>query len=395
MEGTTRMKKKILILGGGFAGVQAAIELQKKEKYEVTLVSERDYFFLYPTSIWIPTRATTFEKTRVPLADIQKKYPFRLIIDTVQEIRSSSNTVRCAHRTLTYDYVIVAVGAEKVLLPGQEHTLSICGKPEMSLAIRDEIDRVTQKGSGKIAIGFSGNPKDTSAVRGGPAFELIFNIHTLLEKKGIRKNFELTLFAPMEHPGIRMGKKALTMIDDMFSRYGIKKRYGKKIKSFYEGGIVFADDSVLESDFTMFIPGTSGHHILAQSDLPLNDAGFVRIDDHMLVEGTTNVYAVGDSAALQGPDWMTKQGHTAEVMARHAVYNIDMAETGNESRKGYRSHLAILCILDTGNGAAFVYRDERRNIVIPMPIVGHWLKQGWGWYAKLTKLGKVPRVPGL
>ena len=38
--------KKVLILGGGFAGIQTAIELQKKNKFEVTLISERDYLYI-------------------------------------------------------------------------------------------------------------------------------------------------------------------------------------------------------------------------------------------------------------------------------------------------------------------------------------------------------------
>lgn len=35
--------KQVLILGGGFAGIQAAIELQKSMKFKVTLVSDRDF----------------------------------------------------------------------------------------------------------------------------------------------------------------------------------------------------------------------------------------------------------------------------------------------------------------------------------------------------------------
>ncbi len=49
-------------------------------------------------------------------------------------------------------------------------------------------------------MGFGGNPKDPSNVRGGPAFEVLFNVHNELKKKGIRDNFELTFFAPMEKP---------------------------------------------------------------------------------------------------------------------------------------------------------------------------------------------------
>jgi sulfide:quinone oxidoreductase len=387
--------KHVVILGGGFAGVQAAIELKKQKQFTVTLVSDREYLFLYPISIWIPTRALTFEQAKVDLRTVREAHGFELIVDSVQEIRSAENTVVCSGRRLTYDYLIAAVGAGKVSHQGLEHTFSICGSPEVSLALRDRLDSLIQKGRGKIAVGFGGNPKDVSAVRGGPAFELLFNIHQMLKKKGLRESFELTFFAPMEEPGARMGKAALVLVDKMFRSQTIRKRYGKKIKSFVERGVVFEDDSLLESDLTVFIPGTAGHPLLQKSDLPLNEAGFIRIDDHGLVEGTNNVYAAGDAAALEGPAWRAKQGHTAELMATNAVFNIVQSEKHAAERRGYQEHLSILCIMDTGDGAAFVYRNKTRNMVIPLPFIGHWLKRGWGAYAKLTKTGAIPRIPGL
>ena len=54
----------------------------------------------------------------------------------------------------------------------------------------------------------------------------------------------------------------------------------------------------------------------------------------------------------------------------------------------------MACLLDTGDGAAMVYRGRKRNVVIPLPIVGHWMKRAWGSYARLTKLGRIPRLPG-
>ena len=74
--------KKVIILGGGFAGVQTAIELQKTKNFEVILISDRDYLYLYPISIWVPVQMIEFYKAKVPLVDIQKKYPFKLIIDS-------------------------------------------------------------------------------------------------------------------------------------------------------------------------------------------------------------------------------------------------------------------------------------------------------------------------
>jgi len=392
--------KKVLILGGGFAGVDAAIYLKKMD-YDVTLVSNREYFYIFPTSIWIPTHESEFKDVCVDLKQLQDAHGFNLLIDGVTEISAKENRVTLESGKVldSYDYLIVAMGAAKMKHKGLENTLSICGEPEQSLKIRDALDALIEKGSGKITMGFGGNPKDTSAVRGGPGFELLFNVHNMLKKKGIRDNFELTFFAPMAEPGKRMGPKALKMMDMMFNKLGIKQHFGKKIKSFEKDSIVFEDDSKLESDFTMFIPAGAGHEVIVNSDLPLNPAGFIKTDDFSNVlneDGSmTNIYAIGDIASLEGYDWRAKQGHVAEVMAKNVAHNIGERDKNSSDFKGYDEHLNILCVMDTGDGAAFVYRDEKRAFMIPMPIIGHWLKKGWGSYCRYSKLGKIPRLPGM
>jgi sulfide:quinone oxidoreductase len=82
-------------------------------------------------------------------------------------------------------------------------------------------------------------------------------------------------------------------------------------------------------------------------------------------------------------------------MAHNAAHNIIASEAGKPEREGYQAHLSILCVMDTGNGAAFVYRGRKRQLMLPLPIVGHWMKKAWGKYARLSKLGRVPHVPGM
>lgn len=387
--------KKVLVLGGGFAGVEAAIALQKSGVCDVTLVSDRDYMYVYPISIWIPTHGISPENVKLSLWDIQRKHGFNVIIDSVQKISSKDNTVFCSKEILHYDYALIALGAHKVSHTGIEHTYSICGKPEVSIEIRNALDAIVEKKKGSIAIGFGGNPKDMSAVRGGPAFEFAFNVHTYLKSKKIRSQVDIHMFAPMKEPGARMGKRALAMMDIMLTKAGIAKHFGKKIVQFEPSQVVFEDQSVLTSDLIMFIPASSGHAALRESDVPLNDAGFVKIDDTCNVLGTQNLYAIGDSAAIQGYEWIAKQGHLAELMGKHAAYNIIQSIQGSTKRKGYHAHLNILCVMDTGNGAAFVFRNHTRAFVIPMPIIGHWLKKSWGVYTKKSKLGEIPRLPGM
>jgi sulfide:quinone oxidoreductase len=388
--------KKVLVLGGGFAGVETAIYL-RKQGISTTLVSDRDYFYIYPTSIWIPTGDATKAEVSVPLDQLATKHGFELIIDPVTHLDSKERAVTLASgRVLNeFDYIVVAMGQDKIQLKGIENTLSICGKPEEAEELKVRLDALIEKGEGKIAMGFGGNPKDSSAVRGGPAFEVLFNVHNHLKKKGIREKFELTFFAPMEKPGQKMGERALVMMDKMFKMTNINKKVGSKIVSFETDGITFEDGYKLDSDLTMFISAGKGHAIIEKSGLPLSEAGFVQTNEYNEIEGFEGIYAIGDSASLMGPAWRAKQGHVAEVMAKNVAYNIFQDMQGIRSKRSYKEHLNILCVMDTGDGAAFVYRNDNGGKLIPQPIIGHWMKKGWGWYCRNSKLGKIPRIPGM
>ncbi len=376
----------VLVLGGGFAGLEATVRLRKRG-YDVTLVSDRDYLFIYPISIWIPTGAATFESVCFSLKKLESVHGFKLVVAPVKGISASAQRVFLeGHEPLAYDYLVVAIGADKVQHPGQEHFVSICGPPEESQRLQQQLNDLVARGSGSIAVGFGGNPKDPTGVRGGPAFEVLFNIDYFLRKHKVRDKFQLTFFAPMPKPGIRLGEKALGMIDVMLGRYDIEKRVGKKIVGFEPDGVLLEGGEKIDSDLTTFIPACTGKRLLSESDLPLTEAGFIEIDDHCQVVGFENVYAVGDVARIEGPQWRAKQGHLAHVMARCAAANIDAHRRNIEQRKSYRDHMVIMCVMDTGNGAAFVHRNDRRGLIIPMPVVGHWLKKAWAWYFKRSNL---------
>ena len=388
--------KNFIVLGGGFAGVEAAIKL-RKYGYKVTLVSDRDYLFVYPISIWVPTKGISFNDAKIPLSELQKKHGFDVIVDAVTKIDVENNKVILLKETLTYDYLFIAMGMHKVKTKGLEFAHSICGHPEEAVTIREELEKLTQRGHGKIAIGFGANPIDptATAVRGGPAFELLFNFSHYLKKKGLRDKFEITFFAPMKEPGKRMGEKAMGKMDMFFKHYQIEKQVGKKIKEFEENAVVFSDGQKLESDLIIYISGGDGHKVIKESKLPLNAAGFIKINELCRVEGHRNIYAIGDIAEITGHDWAAKQGHIAEVMADVSTYNVHNELIGKGKRKSYWEKLHIVCVMDSGDGAAFVVRNHKRDFILPLPIIGHWMKKAWGFYYKNSKLKRMPRIPGM
>ena len=389
------MPKHALVLGGGFAGLEAAIQL-RKSALEVTLVSDRPYLWMYPTSIWVVTGERKFEEVCLDLADLAGRHGFRFVQGRVESVSGARRSALVEGREIAADHLLLAMGGEPLRPPGVEHTFGLSGAPEGSVRLKEALEAILARGAGRIAMGFGGNPKDPSAVRGGPVFEVMFNVLHLLDRRGLRDRFELSFFAPMASPGERMGKKAVAAIQGMFRSRGVAMRFGKKIASFDPGGtVVFEDGSRLESDLTVFLPAHGGHPVLRASDLPRNDAGFVRIDAGCAVPGVPGVWAVGDSAALEGPEWRAKQGHLAEVMARVAAANVAAEVEGRSERESYLPHVAITCLMDMGNGAAYVHRDASGEQMVPLPVVGHWMKKGWGAYYALSKRRMLPRLPGM
>ena len=389
------MPTHALVLGGGFAGLEAAIQL-RKSGLEVTLVSDRPYLWMYPTSIWVVTGERKFEEVCLDLADLAGRHGFRFVQGRVESVSGARRSALVEGREIAADHLLLAMGGEPLRPPGVEHTFGLSGAPEGSVRLKEALEALLARGAGRIAMGFGGNPKDPSAVRGGPVFEVMFNVLHLLDRRGLRDRFELSFFAPMASPGERMGKKAVAAIQGMFRSRGVAMRFGKKISSFDPGGtVVFEDGSRLESDLTVFLPAHGGHPVLRASDLPRNDAGFVRIDAGCAVPGVPGVWAVGDSAALEGPEWRAKQGHLAEVMARVAAANVAAEVEGRSERESYLPHVAITCLMDMGNGAAYVHRDEKKEQLVPLPVIGHWMKKGWGSYFSLSKRRLVPRLPGM
>ena len=383
----------VVVLGGGIGGLESAIYL-RKYGFEVTLVSDRDYLYLYPTSIWIPVGKKSFEDVCLPLDAFAKVHGFHLLVDGVISINSRSKEVVCKKSKLSYETLVIALGSGKMKVEGKEHAPSVCGKPGESLILKSQLDALISKGSGSVAMGFGGNPKDSSAVRGGPAFEMIFNLHNRLKSLGIRDNYQLNFFAPMERPGQKMGDKAVDIMIKSFQKQNIEMHFGQKIKHFSSEGIHFANDSLLKSDVTMFIAAGTGHPVVLESHLPLSEAGFIKIDKECQVEGFEDIYAVGDVAAIEGEAWRAKQGHLAEAMARVVAVNLRNKRDGKDKRETYTEHMSIICLMDNGKNAALVYRSKSKELLLPLPIFGHFFKKAWGWYYKNSKLKRFPRIPG-
>lgn len=361
----------IAILGSGFAALTAVRELRRHNvKAEIIVISPRDTLHYLPSTIWIPAGLRTGAALRIALAPFFARHQVRHLPTSVTGLSEDGHTVHTDLGPIEADHVIIATGGRFLRkLPGIEHAIIPCEGIAAGEAIATRLEALE---GGTIAIGFASNPKEPGAVRGGPMFEMLFIIDSLLRQQKRRDKFRLVFFNPSTRPGQRLGEKAVDGILAEMARRGVETRLGHKMVAIEPRAVVTEGDRI-EADLILFQPGMTGPAWVQDSALPLSPGGMVRADAHGQVEGHAHLWVAGDAGSYPGPDWMPKQAHQADLQARAVAANIAAALAGRPARQAFRTEL--ICIMDTLDAGMLVYRNRRLNLVLPRLKPLHWLKR--------------------
>lgn len=363
--------KQIVILGSGFAALTAIRHLRRhRVTASITVVSPRNEFVYLPSLIWLPSGKKRGDDLRIPLARFFERMQVRWHAGSVQRVTEGGRRVMTDQGELANDYLIVATGGRYLRqLPGIEHAIIPCEGIAAAEAVRD---RLAAMRGGTIAAGFASNPQEPAAVRGGPMFEFLFGIDTLLRRQGRRGHFRLVFFNPSNEPGQRLGATAVARLLAHMRKRDIETHLGHKPVRF-EATKVVTGGGEIDADLILFMPGLTGPAWLAGSDLPQSEGGFVAADETCRARGLDRVFVAGDAGSYPGPAWMAKQAHQADLQAGAVARNIAAGLRGETARHGFRSELA--CIVDTLDGGMLVYRNETRTIALPGSRLFHWAKQ--------------------
>ena len=101
---------KVVIVGGGFAGLKAALELTRRRVGEIVLISERDYF-LHHATLYSTATGCDPQESVIELRTILKDYPtITLHIDNIISVDAKKQLVRGSKGTYDYDELILAPG---------------------------------------------------------------------------------------------------------------------------------------------------------------------------------------------------------------------------------------------------------------------------------------------
>ncbi|HEY9146104.1 MAG TPA: FAD-dependent oxidoreductase [Thiobacillus sp.] len=365
----------IVVLGSGFAALTAVRELRRRNRQtRITLVAPRAELMYYPSLIWVPSGLRRGTDLNIDVSGFLAEHDVAFHAGRVTGLADGGRTVLTDSGMLANDALLIASGGRFLkALPGIEHALTICEGAPAAEAIRERLANMT---SGTIAFGFGTNPKEQSAMRGGPMFELLFGIDTLLRKQGRRDRFKLVFFNAAKEPGKRLGDKAVAgLLREMVKR-DIATHLGHKLTGF-EADRIKTEGGDVPADLILFMPGMTGPAWAADAGLPLSDGGFFKADAHCQVAGADKVYVAGDSGSYPGPDWLPKQAHIADLQAKAAAENLLLALAGKPPVARFK--VELICIVDTLDRGILVYRDEKRALMLPPCRLFHWAKRFFEW----------------
>ncbi len=367
------MVHHITIIGAGFGALSAVRELRKRDpQAEITLIAPQAELHYLPGIIWIPSGLRRREQLVVPLTNFFARMKVKHVAAEVTGLREGGRWVDTSAGEFHNDALVIASGGRFIKkLPGIEHAITPCEGIAAAEKIRDRLKTMT---GGSIAVGFAGNPNEPSAVRGGPMFEFLFGIDEQLKREGRRDKFDLVFFNPSKEPGNRLGPVAVKHLLNEMARRGIRTHLGHKMKSFAADKVV-TEGGEFAADLILFMPGMTGNAWFDQSGLARSAGGLLKADAQCRVEGASHVYVVGDSGSFPGPDWMPKQAHMADLQAAAAAVNLLDGLRGKTQQATFK--VELICIIDAIDHGTVVFRNQKRQIILPSSRLFHWVKRGF------------------
>jgi len=362
----------IVIAGSGF-GSCTAVRTLRKEGFsgKISVISPKPELFYFPSLIWVPAGKRNESDLTISLLSFYQRHKVDYIKGSVTGIDKQQKVIKTDGDDIGYDAFIIASGGRYIRkLPGIENACVACAGWNDTKKFSDKLAAMD---SGTIAFGFASNPKEPSAMRGGPVFEFLFGVDTLLRQQGRRDQFDLIFFCPSPRPGQRLGDKAVDRILGEMKKRNITTHLGSKMKQFSESSIA-TESTEFNADLILFIPGMTGPAWAQDSGLALSDGGFFKGTKTTSVENESFIYVAGDAGSFPGPDWKPKQAHMADLQAEAAAKNCLAVLNKKAATATFKTEL--ICIIDTLNNGNLVFRGQDswlKSFMMKMPPL-HWAK---------------------
>ncbi len=386
--------KRVVVLGGSFAGMTAAIELKTRlgDQHEVIVVSKAKDFLFMPSLIWVPFGKRKREDISFALAPVfeAKGVVFKNEEITRIDLRARHVENASGGRT-AYDYLVIATGPklDYDAVPGfgpSGFTQSIFSWADADRA-RQAFERFVADPGPVVVGGVQG------ASCFGAAYEFLFNMAYELKKRDLQSRAPLTYVTSepfLAHFGIGGFGNGTKMTEMFFKHLNIDGVTNAAVEEFTKDEVHLENGQRVPFKYAMFAPRFVGVDPVRALTEITNAGGFVKVSPEYRTEAYPEVYAAGVAVALEPPEktavpcGVPKTGYLSEEMARVVAHNIVASIHGEKLVGLPPGSIDAKCVLDAGNNGIIMTSDHflaprDHAWLIPGP-EAHWAKLAFEKY---------------
>lgn len=308
---------KIIIIGGGFGGVNLALGLAGNKSYEVTLVDRNNYNFFSPLIYQV---ATAF------LEPSSISYPFRKLfygkpnlhfrLGELKEAITSEKRIILTDGELSYDYLVFATGAETSYFGMENVRKNAIPMKTLNDAVEMRNTLLKQMEEAAIAPANIKEKYLTVVIAGGGPTGVEVSGMFAEMKNTISKEYpELAGLYPQIYlvdggnallkP---MSAKSQQYAYNKLTRLGVTIKFGVHVKDYTDDKVYLDNGEVIESKTLIWAAGVSATKFDGIPEEVYSKSKRMIVNEFNQVRGIGNIYAIGDTC-LQTTDKNYPDGH--------------------------------------------------------------------------------------
>ena len=305
------MKKphRVVIVGGGFAGLNCAQSLANDERFEVTLVDRQNHHLFQPLLYQVATASLAApDIARSLRAILAKARNVSVVLDEVIDIASDQKVIQTNDGPISYDTLVLAAGATTSFFGNDNWAQHVIGLKNLNDAtsIRHRVLHALEKAERGDDPDEQQRLMTIAIIGGGPTGVELAGAFADLVRRALKTDFRKIDPAKLKIILIQSGDRLLKQFSEDHSDYtldrlkdlGIEAIIGPRVDQIEKGRFHLNDDRWIEAETIIWAAGVQAEGLTAKIDCPLDRGGRIEVLPNLSIPGHPDIFAAGDLVAL-------------------------------------------------------------------------------------------------
>ncbi len=303
---------KVVIVGGGFGGLNVAKNL-KKCQLDILLIDKTNHHLFQPLLYEVASAALSPGEIAIPIREILRKQENATVMmgDIVKVDKQARHVVLGNGEIVHYDYLVLAVGASHSYFGNDAWEKFAPGLKTIkdALTIREEILISFEKAERLDSIAEAAKYLNFVIIGGGPTGVEMAGAISEIAHKTMFKNFrrinpeKSQIFLVEASPRILQmyPEKLANKAREGLEKLGVTVITGKKVTNITEDGVQ-VEETFYPCKNMIWAAGNQASTLLKTLDVPLDRQGRVIVEKDLTIPGHPEIFIIGDAAASMGKD---------------------------------------------------------------------------------------------